>query len=132
MSILTNLWRETRASSTVDFAFAFPVIIAIMLGTIQLGVYLQASGTLQHALGEGIRYAKVYPDATEEQVLDEVRDEMTGMNLANIKTLTFARGTSNGADFGQLSISYSLEPMIPLVPVPAITISDSKTAYLPS
>ena len=132
MNMISKFLRSTRAASTVDFAFAVPVVISIMLGTIQLGVYLQASGTLRHALGEGIRYAKVYPDATFVQVTDEVRDEMTGMNLENIETLRFMRGTSNGAEYGQITIRYSLEPMIPLVPVPAITITETKTAYLPS
>ena len=132
MSMIKSLLRSTRASSTVDFAFAFPVLITIMLGTIQLGAYLQASGTLRHALGEGIRYAKVYPDATSDEVLEQVRSEMPAIDADNISRLSFVRGKSNGAQYGQISIAYKLEPMIPLVPVPPITISESKTAYLPS
>ena len=132
MMKLAKLFRDRRGSGSVDFAFAFPVLVTMMLGTIQLGAYLQASGTLRHALGEGIRYAKVDPDATQAEVLNEVRDEMPGMPLENISELTFVRGTQNGADYGTISISYSLEPMMPLVPLPAITINESKTAYLPS
>lgn len=129
---LRHLLRNDRGSSTVDFAFALPVVAIIMLGTIQLGIYLQAAGTLRHALGEGIRYAKVDPDATQSQVLEEVKDEMPSMNSDNITKLTFERGTTNGADYGRIAISYKLEPIVPLVPVPAITISEEKTAYLPS
>ncbi len=132
MTKLLNLLRDRSGSAAVDFAFAFPVLITLMLGTIQLGVYLQASGTLRHALGEGIRYAKVYPDATSTQVLDEVRSEMPAMSTANISKLQFVRGTSNGAEYGQISISYKLEPLIPLMPVPPITISETKKAYLPT
>ncbi len=132
MNKIVNLIRDRSGSVAVDFAFAFPVLITLMLGTIQLGVYLQASGTLRHALGEGIRYAKVYPDATSTEVLDEVRSEMPAMNTANISRIQFTRGTYNGADYGQISISYKLEPLIPLMPVPAITISETKTAYLPA
>lgn len=132
MNKFVRMLRDKSGSAAVDFAFAFPVLITLMLGTIQLGVYLQASGTLRHALGEGIRYAKVYPDATTEEVLDEVRSEMPVMNLDNISQLSFVRGTSNGAAYGQISIAYRLEPMMPLVPVPTITISETKTAYLPA
>ena len=127
-----KILRNKSGSGSIDFAFAFPVLITLMLGTIQLGMYLQASGTLRHALGEGIRYAKVYPDATTTEVLDEVRSEMPAMNPDNIAQIGFVRGTSNGAAYGRISIAYTLEPMIPLVPVPPITISESKTAYLPS
>lgn len=132
MSKLIRLLHDKSGSGSVDFAFAFPVLITLMLGTIQLGMYLQASSTLQHALGEGIRYAKVYPDATTTEVLDEVRSEMPAMDLDKISRLGFVRGTSNGAAFGRITIAYRLEPMIPLVPVPPITISETKTAYLPS
>lgn len=132
MKTIRRLQRDCDGSSTVDFAFAAPVLLTLMLGTIQLGLYLQASGTLRHALGEGIRYAKVYPDATEASVLAEVRDEMPAMDPSRISRLTFARGTANGASFGQITIAYSLEPLIPLVPVPPITIQETKTAYLPS
>ncbi len=132
MSTFGKILRDKGGSGSIDFAFAFPVLITLMLGTIQLGMYLQASGTLRHALGEGIRYAKVYPDATTDEVLDEVRSEMPAMNPDNISELGFTRGTSNGASYGQISIAYRLEPIMPLVPLPAITISETKTAYLPS
>lgn len=79
---------DRRGSGSVDFAFAMPVVVTLMLGTIQLGVYLQASGTLRHALGEGIRYAKVDPDATETEVLNEVKDEMPAMDPQKITSLT--------------------------------------------
>ena len=124
--------RDEKGSGSVDFAFAFPVLITLMLGTIQLGMYLQASGTLRHALGEGIRYAKVYPDATSDEVLDEVRSEMPAMDPDKIARLRFNRGTVNGAAYGRISIAYTLEPMIPLVPLPDITITETKIAYLPS
>ena len=132
MMMFRKLLADRRGSGSVDFAFAIPVVVTLMLGTIQLGVYLQASGTLRHALGEGIRYAKVDPTATQTQVLNEVRDEMPAMDPQKIKSLTFERGTANGADYGKIAISYRLEPMIPLVPLPAITINEEKTAYLPS
>jgi len=132
MTKFMKLLRDRSGSVAVDFAFAFPVLLTLMLGTIQLGVYLQASGTLRHALGEGIRYAKVYPDATSTEVLDEVRSEMPAMNTSNISRLQFIRGTSNGAEYGRISIAYKLEPLIPLMPVPAITITETKTAYIPS
>ena len=132
MTLLRKLRRQASGSTTVDFAFALPVVVILMLGTLQLGLYLQASGTLRHALGEGIRFAKVDPDALEADVLAEVKDEMPSMDTSKITKLTFERGTSNGADYGKIAISYKLEPIVPLVPIPPITISEEKTAYLPS
>lgn len=130
--MLNKLTRDCTASSTVDFAFALPVLTTLMLGMLQMGQILHTSGAMRHALGEGIRLAKVDPAATQTQVLDEVRDELVAIDEDGITALTFQRGTTNGARYGKIDITYRLEPMIPLVPVPAITLNESKTAYLPS
>lgn len=132
MNMLQKIRRDTRASSTVDFAFALPVLITIMLGTMQLGQYLQVSGTLRHALGEGVRYAKVYPDATQSDVIAEIKDEMPAVDHSKIKAVVFVRGTSSGINWGAAGIQYKLEPMIPLVPLPPITITETSISYLPA
>ena len=132
MTFFSRLRRSTHASSTVDFAFALPVLMIIMLGTLQLGVYMHVSGSLRHALGEGIRYAKVYPSATADDVKNEIKSELPAIDPDNITALVFIRGTSGSIDYGAAGIRYRLEPIIPLIPVPAITITETSVAYLPS
>lgn len=130
--ILRKLSSDRKGSTTVDFAFAVPVLLAIMLGTIQMGQYLHASGAMRHALGEGVRLAKVDPDAPIAQIEREIRDELVAIDKDKIVSLNVARSTtSNGAKIATAKIRYRLEPMIPLIPVPAITISEEKTVWLP-
>ncbi|WFL76609.1 pilus assembly protein [Altererythrobacter arenosus] len=130
--IVRKLTSDNRASTTVDFAFAVPVILAIMLGTIQMGQYLHASGAMRHALGEGVRLAKVDPDASTNRIEREIRDELVAIDKDNIVLLNVTRSTaSNGAKIATAKIKYKLTPMIPLIPVPAITISEEKTVWLP-
>lgn len=126
-----KLGRDQRGNTTVDFAFAFPVLLTIMLGTLQMGQYLHTSGALRHALGEGVRLAKVDPTASTTQIEREVRDELVAIDKDNILSLKATRGTSNGAKFSKIAIRYKLEPMIPLIPVPPITVSEEKTVWLP-
>ncbi|WP_164931308.1 TadE family protein [Erythrobacter sp. HKB08] len=129
--MLRALTADREGSSTVDFAYALPVLVAFMLGIVQMGVTLHSSGALRHAAGEGVRLAKVNPDATETEVLDRVRSELTAMDRDKITSLTFERGTSDGADYGRVSINYEVEPIVPFLPIPTITLSESKQAYLP-
>lgn len=131
-TILRLLIRDTTGSGSVDFAFALPVLVTIMLGALQMGQVLHASGALRHALGQGVRYAKVNPTATEAQVVAEVKDELAAVDPDGITKLKFTRGTTNGAKWGTAEISYKMEPMIPLVPVPPIELNESKTIWLPS
>ena len=130
--IIRRILSNRDASSTVDFAFALPVLIAIMLGTIQMGIYLHASGAIRHALGEGIRLAKVYPDATSAEVKTEVLDSMAALDKNKVTGFAFVRGTSGGIKYGAVAMRYQLEPMFPLVPLPAINITETRAAYLPA
>ena len=127
-----RLINNQSASTTVEFAFALPVLLIVMLGTFQLGLYLNYTGALKHAAGEGIRLAKVDSSADSDAIRAKVESEMITLDPANITGFSFTRGTSNGASFGTVAISYRMEAVMPLVPVPDITISQSKTAFLPS
>ena len=127
-----RIFLDRRGSTTVDFAFAVPVILAIMLGTIQMGQYLHASGAMRHALGEGVRLAKVDPDASTDRIKREIRDELVAIDMDNIVALDVTRSTTaSGAKIATAKIRYKMEPMIPLIPVPPITISEEKTVWLP-
>lgn len=129
---IMRLFRDNSASTTVDFAFALPVLLTIMLGTFQLGQYLHASGAMRHALGEGIRYAKVHTSADSSTIKSEVLSEMAVLDPKNVVGFSFVRGTTNGVDYATIAIRYKLEAMMPLVPVPDITITETKVAYLPA
>lgn len=129
---IAGLAADKRGATIVEFAAALPVLVTLMVGVLQYGMILHASGGLRNALGEGIRHAKVYPDATETSVLQKTRDALAGIDPSGITALTFERGVSNGAAFGRLSITYQTEAVVPFVPVQAITLTETKTAYLPS
>ena len=130
---LMRLREDTKGATLVEFAFAAPVLIAIMVGSLQMGLVLYSSGGMRHAVGEGVRYAKVYPNATEEQVLEKVKTSYSGIDPAKVSTLVFERGlSSKGAPFAKISMSYEVAPMIPFVPMPPFTLSEEKLVYLPS
>ena len=128
---MRRLFRNREGSSTVDFAFAAPVLVTLMLGTVQMGVSFHSSGALRHAAGEGVRLAKVDPSATDAEVIARVKSELPTMDPDKITKLTFQRGTTNGADYGEVTIEYRVDPIIPLLPVPPVTLSETKKAWLP-
>jgi len=127
-----RLIKNQSASTTVDFAFALPVLLIVMLGTFQLGLYLNYTGAIKHALGEGIRLAKVDSGADTAAIRARVESEMVTLDPDNIVGFAFVRGTTNGAAFGTVAMRYRMEAVMPLVPVPDIMISQSRTVFLPS
>ncbi|MCB2076999.1 MAG: pilus assembly protein [Novosphingobium sp.] len=130
--ILRRLHSDKRGTAAIEFTFAMPLLATLMIGILQFGLVLQASGAMRHAIGEGIRFAKVHPGATQTEVLDRTREALAGVKLSGVKQLTFQRGTSNQAEYGQITMQYELDPMIPFADIPPITLNETKTAYLPS
>ena len=122
---------DKRGSTTVDFAFALPVLLILMLGTIQMGQYLHISGALRHAVGEGVRLAKVDPDATAERIKREVRSELVAMDKDGLLGVKVERGTTGGASYSRIWVKYEMKPIMPLIPVPPVTVTQEKTVWLP-
>lgn len=131
MRPLSALLRDCSGASTVDFAFALPVLVVMMVGTLQASQILHARGSLRHAVGEAVRLAKVDPAATETEVLALVRARLPSLKAERLSNLTFQRGTANGAETATVSASYTTSDDYPLISFP-VTITESKTIYLPS
>ena len=128
---LRQLLRNTRGAAAIEFALAVPILASLMIGILQFALVFQASGAMRNASGEGIRYAKVHPSATASDVLAVVRNGLSGIDQDNLTSLTFVRGTQNGADYGRVSMSYSLQPLIPFISLPPIVLNETKFTYLP-
>lgn len=130
--IFAKLIRDTRGAVVIEAAFAIPVLVTIMIGILQFALVLQASGAMRYGIGEGLRYAKVNPDATSKEVLDVARGAMAGVDLDGLVTTSYAKGSVNGAEYGRIILRYELKPVIPFAAIPPITLSETRRAYLPS
>lgn len=143
MMTIRKILSEKRGVATIEMAFALPVLVTIMIGILQFGMVLQASGAMRHGMGEGLRYAKVNDvsdptDTTQIKALtkgveDTVMDGLAGINPDGVKTLKFERSTdANGVVSGTITMQYELDPIIPFAALPAIKMNRTRTAYLPS
>ena len=123
---------DNRGAVIIETAFALPVLVLLMIGMLQFSLVLQASGAMRHAIGQGIRFAKVNPSATETEVLAEARQALGGINPSGIKSMELLRGTSNGADFANITMTYEITPIIPFAAIPPISLTEVRQGYLPS
>ena len=57
MILSTILKRDERGVAATEMALALPVLITMIYGIFQVGLLYQANAGMQHALGEGARYA---------------------------------------------------------------------------
>jgi len=127
-----KLARDEQGGALVEFAFAMPVLVTLIVGILQYAIVMHTTSGMRNALGEALRYAKVYPTATETEVLDIARGRFKGIDATKITALSLERGTQNGAEYGKVTMRYRLEPVVPFAIVPVINLEESRTAYLPA
>lgn len=133
MNGLRRFARCDRGAALVEFAFAAPVIIMLMIGILQVAVALHAAGGVRHAIGEGVRFAKVNRAASAADVETFVRGRFAGVDEAKIKTLKVERGvTAGGAPFARISIAYQPEIVIPFLEPRTVRFEESRLVYLPA
>lgn len=122
-----------KGAAAVEFAFAAPVIMMLMIGILQVAVALHAAGGVRHAIGEGVRFAKVNRAATEDEVEAHVRRSFSGLKTDKVRDLTVERGrTPGGAPFARISIDYQPQIVIPFLPARTVRLEESRLVYLPS
>lgn len=130
VALCRAILRNARGAATLEFALAIPVLATLMIGILQFGIVMHTSGALRHAMGEGLRYAKVNPGASAAQVEAETRNSLAGVDMSGLTQVAFTRGTQNGARFGRLTVTYRARPVVPFVPAQIITLNETRQAYL--
>ena len=57
MTLHNLLRRCQRGAAVIEFALSLPILVLLIYGIFQVGLMFQANAGMQHALGEGARYA---------------------------------------------------------------------------
>lgn len=127
---------DERGAAAMELALALPVLVTMIYGIFQLALLYFANAGMQHALGEGARFATVYASTarninvttttttggvtttttatksvnfpTEAQVKSRMESELFGESDGDFDVSTPVGGTSNTAVVG-LSEWYDLE-----------------------
>ena len=81
MTIMRNIKRDEKGVAAVEMAFALPILLLFVYGIFQFGVILQANAGMQHALGEGARYATLYPKPADNLIETRMSNSVFGMNI---------------------------------------------------
>jgi hypothetical protein len=135
-----------------EFALVAPVFILVMFGVIEAGRFMFYYEVLNHATREGARYAIVNGsnslscptgtpapgsyacDPTGEDVKDRVRDAAFN-TLGGSLTVPDPWYTTQSGDPGDnsrgmnvtVTASYTYSTLVPIVPLPAITVQAEST-----
>ena len=122
--LLTRFAVSRNGAAAIEFAFGFPIFLALVYMMFEFARVFWSQSTLEYAIEEAARFAMVNSTATAAQVETVVTDSAIGLDAADLTiAVTF---TDVGGTRGLVSITgtYAYTPMVPIV-VPFFATSSS-------
>ena len=132
MRLLRKLRRDKRGAAVIEMAFALPALIIMMWVIIQLGLVFRAMSGIQHGLGEGARFATLYPKPTDAAIKSKITATVYGIGPGSFTIPTPTAGVADGANYLDLKVTYSQQTDLLLLRGPLITVSRSKRVWIAS
>lgn len=132
MKVLKHLSRDKRGTAVIEIAIVLPVLILFIYGIFQVGILYQANAGMQHALGEGARYATLClsPDPCENPTEVAVQARIQS-SVFGTRPGTFAvplPTTTNGVM--TITVNYSQPTNFLFFQGPTVSLSRSKLVFL--
>ena len=132
MRMFKKLKRHEGGAAVIEMAFALPALIILMWVIVQLGLVFRAMSGIQHGLGEGARAATLFPKPTDTAIKTKISDAVYGIGPGSFTIATPVSGTSDGATYLDLKVTYTQNTDLLLLPGPTINVSRSKRVWIAS
>lgn len=124
-----RLLNDTGGASIVEFAIVVPILVSFIYGTYTFGQILEAGAGVQHALGEGARYATIWPTPTDDAIKARVNAKLFGTHGGTFSEPAIDNSNlANG--YKTITVTYTFTPNFLFFSLPAQTMTRSKTVYL--
>ena len=130
MRQLRSLRRDRLGVAVIELAFALPALIIMMWVIIQLGLVFRAMSGIQHGLGEGARYATLFPKPSDAAIKTKITTTVYGIGPGSFTIPTPVSGTADGANYLDLKVTYTQPTDLLLLRGPTITVSRSKRVWI--
>lgn len=134
MKLIRLLKRDQRGAAVIEIAIALPVLITFIYGIFQIGILYQANAGMQHALGEGARFATLCKPVTSGCNVASDADIKAKMNAAVFGTKPGTFTVPNPVTVNRemtLTVNYTQPMNFLFFPGPTVNLSRTKKVYLP-
>ena len=131
MRWLHTLRRDCRGAAAMEFAFAVPLLLTIIIGMLQVGMAFLSNAGMRNGVEIATRYSTIYPTPTDAQIWAKLQANAFGVGpLSNATssvvsgctryagdapgttddyTVTICRGTANGEANTEVTMVYPVK-----------------------
>jgi len=135
MTKLFRIRRHERGAAVVEFALTVPVLITLIYGIFEFSQLYEANAGMQHALGEGARFATLcVPTSTgcNAETNVDIKARMNAKLFGPIDGTFNVQDVVDGTNSKTLTITYTRTMNFLFFTGPAVTLTRSKLVYTPS
>ena len=114
--LFKRLRRNEDGVAAVEFALTFPIFMGLVIFAAESARIVYTLSAISFAAAEASRYVLVHQGSTSEEVLDVARDNIYGLDPANLQAI-LVTNPLNEADQTRLvtvTIQYLYEPILPV------------------
>jgi Flp pilus assembly protein TadG len=134
MTAIRKILADQSGASIIEFALAVPVLTTMLYGIFSLGQVFEADASMQHALGEGARYATLCLNPTAAGVCtvptdQQITNKVTAKLFGPASGLTPTIQTDATAKTKTITLTYSTTPYFLFFNGPTINMTRSKVVY---
>jgi hypothetical protein len=122
-----SIIRDERGATVVELAFALPTFIVLVWMMVQLGLVFRANSGIQHALGQGARFATLYPTPTDAAIDARMNEAVDGIGPGTFATVVQDVAAQGYKD---LTVTYSQPTDFLLFPGPTIHVRKAKRVWV--
>ena len=127
---LRTLCRDSGGAAAVEFAFVFPVFLALMVSIFQFGWAQHKLSSIRWAMEAASRDLQLTPTLTEAQMRTKVQTKLTGIADNNV-TITMTSDTVSGTTIKKLRGVYTTNVGVPYLATVPINWSTTVTTPIP-
>ena len=130
--LLRKLVRNERGVAAIEMAFAFPILMIMIWMIIQAGLVFRAVSGMQHALGEGARFATLFPRPVDADIKQRISDKVYGIGPGTFTVDDPTTGSEAGTkiNFLDLRVTYTQATSLLFLPGPTVTLSRTKRVWI--
>ncbi|MBY6013748.1 pilus assembly protein [Qipengyuania gaetbuli] len=130
MTRLKSLFRNSNGSAAVEFALALPLTVTMLLGALNMGIYLFFQNSLSSALDETARSVTVWPIPNDTELQTEFTNNLLSAQQFGNATLAITHGTDTfGRDYVDLVASGGINVNLVFVDMGTMPVRLTKRSY---
>lgn len=126
-----RLRHDRRGASAVEFVLLIPLLSALLLGSIQIGIMFFAYAGLRNAVAEAAREATLWPRRTQADIQARLMERRFGIDPQYMSTPVITYGSAGVQDFVEIQVSYTINMNFGAFTIPGVTLNETRRAWLP-